>query len=46
MVATKQEYDATVFQDQERKTQHRKRAKVLALAKELGFQLVPVEAVP
>ena len=46
MVTNTQEYDAMVFQDQERKTKDRKRAKLLAQAKELGFQLVPVEAVP
>jgi hypothetical protein len=46
MVTNKAEYDATAFQDQEIKTQDRKRAKLLAQAKQLGFQLVPVEAVP
>jgi hypothetical protein len=46
MVANKKEYDAAAFQEQERKTQDRKRFKLLAQAKELGFQLVPVEAAP
>jgi transposase len=42
MVTRQQEYDATVFQEQERRTQHRKRAKLYAQAKALGLQLVPV----
>jgi transposase len=46
MVTKQQEYDTTVFQDQERRTQERKRAKLHAQAKELGLQLVPVESVP
>jgi hypothetical protein len=46
MITTKQEYDATIFQDQERRTQDRRRAKLYAQAKELGLQLVPVESVP
>jgi transposase len=46
MVTTQQEYDATVFQEQERRTQDRKRARLHAQAKELGLQLVPVEVVP
>lgn len=46
MVTKQQEYDATVFQDQERRTQDRKRAKLHAQAKALGLQLVPVESVP
>jgi len=43
MVTNEQEYDATVFQQQERRTQDRKRAKLHAQAKELGLQLVPVQ---
>jgi transposase len=43
MVTKQQEYDATVFQEQERRTQDRKRAKLDAQAKELGLQLVPVQ---
>lgn len=43
MVTNQQEYDATVFQEQERRTQDRKRAKLHAQAKELGLQLVPVQ---
>jgi transposase len=46
MVTNQREYDATVFQEQERRTQNRKRAKLYAQAKELGFQLVPVPVVP
>ena len=46
MVTKQQEYDTTIFQDQERRTQDRKRAKLYAQAKELGLQLVPVESVP
>jgi transposase len=46
MVTTQREYDATVFQDQERRTQDRKRTKLYAQAKEFGLQLVPAEAVP
>jgi transposase len=46
MLTNQQEYDATVFQEQERRTQDRKFAKLHAHAKELGFQLVPVPAVP
>jgi transposase len=46
MVTNQQEYDATVFQEQERRTQDRKRARLHAQAKELGLQLVPVQPVP
>ena len=46
MVTTQREYDASVFQEQERRTQDRKRAKLYAQARELGFQLLPVESVP
>lgn len=46
MVTTQQEYDATVFQEQERRAQDRKRARLDAQAKELGFQLVPAGIVP
>ena len=46
MITKQQEYDATVFQDLERRTQDRKRAKLHAQAKELGFQLVPIASVP
>jgi streptogramin lyase len=46
LIGLRMEYNATVFQDQERRTQDRKRAKLHAQAKELGLQLVPVESVP
>ncbi len=45
MVTNKTESDASVFQDQERKTQNRKRLKLFAQARELGFPLVHVEVV-
>lgn len=46
MLTTQQEYDTTVFQEQERRTQDRKKARLYAQARELGFQLVPVDSVP
>lgn len=46
MITKQQEYDATVFQDQERRTQDRKRMKLNAQAKEFGLQLVPLDFVP
>jgi len=46
MIRTHQEYDTTVFEDHERRTQDRKRRKLKAQARELGFELVRVPAVP
>ena len=46
MVGTQQEYDATVFQDQERRTEDRRKVKLHAQAKALGLQLVPLASVP
>lgn len=46
MITTQQEFDATIFHYQERQAQDRKRSRLQAQAKELGFQLVPVEVVP
>ncbi len=46
MVWTIQEYDATIFQKQEEHRQHQKSARLHAQAKELGFQLVPINVVP
>jgi transposase len=46
MVVNRCEYDTTVFQDQERRSQNRKRSKLQLQAKELGFNLVPMKAVP
>jgi transposase len=43
MIVTQQEYDAAVFQEQERKAQERKRNRLYIQAKELGLQLVPVQ---
>jgi hypothetical protein len=46
MITTRQEYDTTVFQELERRVQDRKRIKLRAQARALGFELVPREAVP
>lgn len=46
MITLGQEYDVSVFQEQERRTQDRKRARLRAQAKDLGFHLVPVDSVP
>jgi len=46
MVTTRREYDTTVFQHQERRSQARKAVKLQIQAKELGYELVPVKVVP
>jgi len=46
MVTTQQEYDATVFQQQEQRRRLQKSARLHAQARELGFQLVPIGVVP
>jgi transposase len=46
MITRQQEYDTTIFQEQERRVQDRKRNRLCAQARELGLQLVPVQAVP
>jgi transposase len=46
LITKRQEYDATIFQEQERRTQERKRIKLYAQAKEFGLQLVPASSVP
>jgi len=46
MITRQQEYDTTIFQEQERRVQDRKHNRLSAQARELGFQLVPVEVVP
>jgi len=46
LITTRQEYDASVFHHLEKRTQDRKRARLQVQAKELGFHLVPVQAVP
>ncbi len=40
------EYDAMIFQDQERRAQDRKRSRILAQARELGQHLLPEVTVP
>jgi transposase len=40
------EYDATIFQDQERHAMERKRKRILSQARELGLHLVPEVTVP
>jgi len=46
MVTTQQEYDTTVFQQQEQRRRLHKSARLHAQARELGFQLVPINVVP
>jgi len=46
MVTAQQEYDATVFQQQEQRRRLQKSARLHAQARELGFQLVPIKVVP
>src|ERR1035437_5355060 len=46
MVTTQQPYDTTIFQKQEERRQHQKSARLHAQARELGFQLVPINFVP
>ncbi len=46
MLTTQQEYDATVFQQQDQRQRLQKSARLHAHARELGFQLVPINAVP
>ena len=46
MITTKQPYDATIFQKQEERRRHQKSARLHAQAKELGFQLIPINVVP
>jgi len=46
MVTTQQEYDATVFQLQEQRRRLQKSARLHAQARELGFQLIPINVVP
>lgn len=40
MVTTRQEFDATVFESLERRSQNRKHLRLRAQARELGFDLV------
>jgi transposase len=46
MITTRQPYDATIFQKQEERRHHQKSARLHAQARELGFQLVPINFVP
>lgn len=46
MVTRRQEYDATLFQELERRVQDRKKMKLRIQARELGFDLVARVAVP
>lgn len=46
LITTQQEYSATVFEEQERRTRDRKRKRLSVQAKEMGFRLVPVDHVP
>lgn len=46
LITTQHEYDASVFQHLEKRNQDRKRARLQVQAKELGFQIVPLEVVP
>jgi hypothetical protein len=44
MVTTRQQFDATVFESRERSCQHRKQIRLQAQARELGFDLVKLNA--
>jgi len=46
MVTRRQEYDATVFQELERRVQDRRRMKLRIHAREFGFDLAVRVAVP
>ena len=46
LIANQLEYNATIFQDQERRDQDRKKSRVLAQARELGLHLIPEVVVP
>jgi hypothetical protein len=46
LITTQQDYDVTVFQENERRAQERKRNRLYVQAKELGFQLVPLKVLP
>jgi len=46
MVTTQQEYDATIFQKQEERRQYQKSVRLHVQARELGFQLIPINVVP
>ena len=46
MITTRQEYDATIFQQQEQRRSQQRTARLHAQARMLGFHLVPVDFVP
>jgi transposase len=46
LISNQLEYDATIFKEQERRAQDRKRNRVLSMARELGLHLLPEETVP
>jgi hypothetical protein len=46
LIRNQQEYDASVFHEQEHRNQDRKRRKLYAQAHELGLRLIPAEDVP
>jgi hypothetical protein len=46
LITNQLEYDVTIFKDQERRAQDRKRNRVLSMARELGLHLLPEETVP
>ena len=46
MITTQHPYDTTIFQKQEERRQHKKSAMLHAQARELGFQLIPINVVP
>jgi hypothetical protein len=46
MITTQQEYDATLFQQQEQRRRLQKSARLHAQARNLNFQLVPIKVVP
>jgi len=46
MITTREDYDVTIFQELERRAQEKKKNKLLSQARKLGFELVPVKAVP
>jgi transposase len=46
MITRQQEYDTTVFQEQEHRLLDRKRKRLYAQAREMGLQVVPAQSVP
>lgn len=46
MLSTQQPYDATIFQKQKEYRQRQKSVRLYAQARDLGFQLIPINAVP